>query len=155
MFVRGRLNVTSYVFCLSCFTEWVVSNGNTSHIFWRFRIRISAEAPDMLFVIETFIALPLIFRASPVRGELSRYFFSGVLRSISPNFCREYTGELSWQFSGNWRRIFSIFILGCLTENYFDILSDSSLWIFSNLVGYIMVNFLDFSRLHYGEFSRL
>jgi len=91
----------------------------------------------------TFVALPLIFRATPAHGELSLYFFSGVLRSIIPNFCPEYTGEFARQFSGNWRRILSIFILECLTENYLDVLSRQ-----------LTLNFLDFIRLIRGGFSR-
>ena len=81
----------------------------------------------MPIVIATFVTLPLILRASPAHGELSLFFFSGVLLSIISNFCQEYTGVLSRQSSGKLRRIFSTFLLECLTENYLDILSDNSL----------------------------
>jgi hypothetical protein len=154
MVARKRLIITLHVFFLSYLTEWVVSSGKTSHIFWRFLIRISAKAPDKPIVIETFVVLPLILRASPAHGELSPYLFSGVLLSIIPNFCRVYTGELSRHFSGNWRQIFSTFLLGCLTENYLDILSDSSPWIFSTLVGILSAVSRLISRHFVGGVSR-
>jgi hypothetical protein len=81
---------------MSCVAERVVSSCNTSDILCRFLIRFSAEAPDVPILIETFVAFPLILRATPAHGKLYRYFM-GVSR---------------W--------IFSIYPLGSTTDKYLD-----------------------------------
>jgi hypothetical protein len=139
---RKRLNATLCVFCLSCFIEWVVSSGNTSHMFWRFLIRISAEVSDMPIVIETL----LLFLWSSVHHQLTVNYHNISFRASYSRLSRISVGSTSVNNLDNFRRTDVEFSL-CL---FCDISLD-------NISTFCPTTHCEFSRLirlTYGEFSR-
>jgi len=142
MVARKRFSVTLNVHCLSCFTELVVSSGNTSDIFWRFLIRVSAEAPDMPTLIKTFFLLLCSCR----QHQPTVNYLDISLRAPCGRLPRRIAGSTPMNYLDIFRGIdgeFSRCVSVRLTENYLNILFDISLW-----------NFNTFFRLFHGKFYR-